>query len=647
MKNDTQIKPASDNSENIEKVSIHTSTDEQVKQVSQDSKLFAETILDSSDKSTRSEVHQLKTSSGNTTFKMEKTPQMGVEHLEKVAPVAVASATVHRNPSQNWSVEKTILINDDENSLASFVRLDTKERFILDTFPFNIGRAQDCQLRLEDMSLSRQHARIQKTESGLSIEDLDSANGIKVNDISIDQVLLMEGDVITVGHIKLRFDLKNISSSVQKTEKISDEFLERINLTHPNWKKVTAGVIGTILAGIFYYKSQVDDRIIVSESPTTSNASQPEQTKASEPAVPAEVVADKATITAPASTILQASNDIAQSTKKTETKLVYPAAVDVATAAAITTSTTTTEETSAVEKQEQTDNQKQAKKEAEQHPSESKLINSNNELSPSKTLTNTSAKPAVTAPSISQEKTKYQLDEDEFESAVKRHSQPEFTDKSKSISASLLETRPQKTKSAQHLSITNARKLYQQGKVKKAINMLDKLSTNSRLSDNLQSKASQLHTKMVSLQNYYQQGLQAYKNNNKNQAWDAWTTFILAEKKIKLPATSHYAENIKLRILAESLNPDRSVKQRKIKKPSQAVRQQAPQRSIDNQANRSMKVALETSVRDLYRDGYRLEHSNLSKAIERWHNVVKLATPNSEYYTKAKAKLRFYEEMNR
>ncbi len=606
MKNDTQIKPTSDDAEDREKVSIHTATDEQVNQVSQDSKLFAETVLDSSEKSTRSEVHQLKTSSGNTTFKLEKTPQMGVEHLEKVAPAAVASVTPPRIPSQNWSVEKTILINTDENSVASFVRLDTKKRFMLDTFPFNIGRAQDCQLQLEDMSLSRQHARIQKTESGLSIEDLDSANGIKVNDISIDQVLLMEGDVITVGHIKLRFDLKSISPSVQKTERISDEFLERINLTHPNWKKVTAGVIGTILAGIFYYKSQVDDRIIVSELPATSNASQPEQTKASEPAVATEVVADKATSLAPVSTIPQASNDIAQSTKKTEIPPVYPAAVNVA--------TTTTEEISVMEKL-------------------------NNEFRPSKKLASIPEKPVVTASSISQEKTKAQPDG--FESAVKRHSQPELTDKSKSISASLLQTRRHKTKSDRHLSITNARKFYQQGKVEKAISMLDKLSTNPRLNDDLQGKASKLHTKMVSLQNHYQQGLQAYKNNNKNQAWDVWTIFILAEKKIKLPATSHYAENIKLRILAESLNPDRSVKQRKIKNPSQA-----PQRSFDNQANASMKVALETSVRDLYRDGYRLEHSNLSKAIERWHSVVKLATPNSEYYTKAKAKLRFYEEMN-
>ncbi len=630
MKNDTQqIEPTSESiqqtaSDKLEAVSIHTSTDKQKKEPSQDShqsheekSTIIETIFDNSQKSASSpEVHQLKTNLINTSFQPEETPQMGMEHFEKVAVAASVSTSASSTPSQNWSVEKTLLINDDENTSACFVRLDTKQRFNIDLFPFIIGRAQDSQLQLEDMSLSRHHAKVQKTESGLSIEDLDSSNGITVNDINVDQVLLMEGDVITLGHIKLRFELKSVSPFPEKTGKVANEFLERINLTHPNWKKVTAGVIGTILIGTLYYKSQIDDRIMVSELAVASNTSQPskaERTKASTQKTSAEVVADNATtptkkapkdITQPVPSSPSIQTEIEQtnnSARKTETTKENPVAMDI---------TSTEVSPTSVKKRHNVND-------SEQHEPDPKLILSRNSSTPNKTITNTTQK------------------------------SPKATLESKSIPATSSRIKERTNKSVKRLSLSAARKLYQQGEAKKAIAMLDNLSTNPRLSKHLQNKALLLKTKVVNLHTHYQQGLQAYENNNKNQAWDDWTTFIIAEKKLKLPTTSKFAENIKLHILTESSDSNQMVKQNN---PEASVVTQEnwkpnSQQSI-NKVSSSKNTELENNVRDLYRDGYRLEHSNLAKAIERWHRVVNLATPNSEYYTKAKAKLRFYEEVN-
>jgi pSer/pThr/pTyr-binding forkhead associated (FHA) protein len=623
MKNDTQqIDPTSDSPQQIasDKLEAVSLLNEQIKDASQDSheekSTIIETIFDNSQKSASSpEVHQLKTNLINTSFQPEETPQMGMEHFEKVAVAASVSASAPSTPSQNWSIEKTLLINDDENTSASFVRLDTKQRFNIDLFPFIIGRAQDSQLQLEDMSLSRHHAKVQKTESGLSIEDLDSSNGITVNDINVDQVLLMEGDVITLGHIKLRFELKSVSPFPEKTGKVANEFLERISLTHPNWKKVTAGVIGTILIGTLYYKSQIDDRIMVSELAVASNTSQPskaEQTKANTHKTSAKVVADNATTPTqkvpkdiaqlvPSSPSIQTEiEQTNNSAKKTETTKENPAAMDI---------TATEVSPTSVKKGQNVNN-------SEQHKPDPKLILSRNNSN--KTITNTTQK------------------------------SPKATRESKSIPATSSEIKARTNKSIKRLSLSAARKLYQQGEATKAIAMLDNLSTNPRLSKHLQNKALLLKTKVVNLHTHYQQGLQAYENNNKNQAWDDWTTFIIAEKKLKLPTTSKFAENIKLHILTESSDSNQMVKQNNPEASAVTQENWKPnsQQSINNKASSSKNTELENNVRDLYRDGYRLEHSNLAKAIERWHRVVNLATPNSEYYTKAKAKLRFYEEVN-
>jgi pSer/pThr/pTyr-binding forkhead associated (FHA) protein len=63
-----------------------------------------------------------------------------------------------------------------------------------------IGRAPDCDLRLEDPLVSRRHARVLGSEIGTGIEDLDSSNGLYVNGRRRPGVTpLHPGDVIQIG----------------------------------------------------------------------------------------------------------------------------------------------------------------------------------------------------------------------------------------------------------------------------------------------------------------------------------------------------------------------------------------------------------------------------------------------------------------
>ncbi len=68
-----------------------------------------------------------------------------------------------------------------------------------------IGRATDNEICLEDSSVSRHHAVIVSTTSGTFIEDLKSVNGIGVNGKRVRNARLADGDILTIGTLRMRF----------------------------------------------------------------------------------------------------------------------------------------------------------------------------------------------------------------------------------------------------------------------------------------------------------------------------------------------------------------------------------------------------------------------------------------------------------
>jgi ABC transport system ATP-binding/permease protein len=68
-----------------------------------------------------------------------------------------------------------------------------------------IGRATDNDIVIPDVLASRHHATLVPTPNGLEIQDNRSINGTFVNGARVDQALLHEGDVITIGNVDLMF----------------------------------------------------------------------------------------------------------------------------------------------------------------------------------------------------------------------------------------------------------------------------------------------------------------------------------------------------------------------------------------------------------------------------------------------------------
>jgi hypothetical protein len=73
--------------------------------------------------------------------------------------------------------------------------------------PITIGRHPDCDVVLNDAEVSRQHAEVRRDEGAITIVDLGSLNGTKVNGAGVKQPrVLQDGDVITIGAHTIAFE---------------------------------------------------------------------------------------------------------------------------------------------------------------------------------------------------------------------------------------------------------------------------------------------------------------------------------------------------------------------------------------------------------------------------------------------------------
>lgn len=76
---------------------------------------------------------------------------------------------------------------------------------VLDKASLVIGRTEENDVVLNHRSISRHHAKIVRDGDHYTIVDLQSANGVRVNGEDYERIELSAGDVIELGHVKVRF----------------------------------------------------------------------------------------------------------------------------------------------------------------------------------------------------------------------------------------------------------------------------------------------------------------------------------------------------------------------------------------------------------------------------------------------------------
>jgi pSer/pThr/pTyr-binding forkhead associated (FHA) protein len=77
--------------------------------------------------------------------------------------------------------------------------------FTLTKPALRIGRDERLDIWINHKSISHEHVEVQVTDGKVTVFDLESANGIRVNGVNVSRAILEAGDVLELGEVRFRF----------------------------------------------------------------------------------------------------------------------------------------------------------------------------------------------------------------------------------------------------------------------------------------------------------------------------------------------------------------------------------------------------------------------------------------------------------
>lgn len=112
--------------------------------------------------------------------------------------------------SQATEEERQIIdgvLSSDGNSAMVFIHRGAQKgaRFLVTSEGVTIGRSPESSIFLDDVTVSRKHASIEKAGTNFTFKDSGSLNGSYVNNESVTEKVLTSGDEIQIGKFHLLF----------------------------------------------------------------------------------------------------------------------------------------------------------------------------------------------------------------------------------------------------------------------------------------------------------------------------------------------------------------------------------------------------------------------------------------------------------
>jgi pSer/pThr/pTyr-binding forkhead associated (FHA) protein len=145
-------------------------------------------------------------------------PECGFQNPEAANYCAKCGALLIRDEPEHQTMSFTPGEELDEDALAlAELRVEgtalvvrsgggrAGETFVLARDHMTIGRSPECEIFLDDVTVSRRHALVVRRADGCSIEDLGSLNGTYVNRRRVEQARLEDGDEVQIGKYRLTF----------------------------------------------------------------------------------------------------------------------------------------------------------------------------------------------------------------------------------------------------------------------------------------------------------------------------------------------------------------------------------------------------------------------------------------------------------
>jgi len=117
------------------------------------------------------------------------------------------------------------------------------KEYMIDQNETIIGRDSDCDIQIDNIGVSREHARITKEHARITkgpddycVEDMDSINGTFVNGQKVTKKLLNTGDEITIGKYFLKVHYEDDPATAKNTQ--IDEALNTYRMGPKDFEKI-------------------------------------------------------------------------------------------------------------------------------------------------------------------------------------------------------------------------------------------------------------------------------------------------------------------------------------------------------------------------------------------------------------------------
>jgi hypothetical protein len=148
-----------------------------------------------------------------------------LESIEEAAPAARVKGHLHQrvenfglNESQEMIAPELVFPEEfsgaaleDASTVPTTSRLlvrsdgDTPIKYPLYKDVITIGRAESADIRVKGEFVSREHVRVVSSPTGVTVEDISSKNGIRVNAEHMSSAKLKHGDILAFGHVRFTF----------------------------------------------------------------------------------------------------------------------------------------------------------------------------------------------------------------------------------------------------------------------------------------------------------------------------------------------------------------------------------------------------------------------------------------------------------
>ena len=144
-----------------------------------------------------------------------------VTHTIPAVPEDTSSTATSSNITAEFPTEVRNAIRELPKGSALLVVEQGPEagaRFLLDTDQTTTGRHPDSGIFLDDVTVSRHHARFVRNDQEFSVQDLGSLNGTYVNRrLAEGQVRLRTGDEVQIGKYRMIYCGREVSSEAGRS----------------------------------------------------------------------------------------------------------------------------------------------------------------------------------------------------------------------------------------------------------------------------------------------------------------------------------------------------------------------------------------------------------------------------------------------